>query len=614
MKLRAIKSASLEVFFIACPPAGRYNRVMIYLIFSLIVLACPFLLIFIFDDKKRGFVYVLFWWIVFQAVSSLLLQFFRIFYFWPVFFINIAVAVCALFFFIKRKKARPEAKNIDWIIIAVLLISTASLCQVHYNYTGKINFATDQVVSYHDVKNINYPYPYFSDEWDAVSFIKHSISSGFLPNKNPFNNSPITNFVAPFFSFLAGLMVFLKADPLLSFNFFSIAINVLIVVLCYVFLRINNLSKSVSGITALAVILIPSAANLPGIWNLLPIHMGITASLIGFCFMSLRNKNLAFFCSLLVLAFYPPLILFYGLALPVFLLSGLNFSRKKVFLAITAVFVLSILSPFFLKILPENVSGALTHRLFYQSLTGDFIAQYNFYDVVPFFCTVFFLLGIYPVFRNTKWLFSQFVLGAFFWILYSKITNRIIIDYERVVFFTSIIAVMISGFGLKVVLGFFQKKLLLGHPVSDFIKIGFAAFFILQIPFYTQQENWQKFVLVNPKTGKQVYSRAPANNYLVQDDIKLFNGIKNKNFLSVPWKGLVIAAATENYPAVVKEGIISAGSAQIIGQFLQADCNGKLELAKKEKLDYIYLYNFDCKSFEKVGQSREGFVLYKISK
>lgn len=580
--------------------------------FSLIILACPFLLVFLFDDKKQGFVYVLAGWIFFQAGISLVTQFFGVFYFWPIFFANILSAVFALFFFFKRKKARFNAKNIDWMLVLVVLVSTACLYQVHYNYTGKINFATDQIVSYHDAKNIYYPYPYFSDEWDAVSFIKHSISSGSLPNKNPFDNSPIANFAAPFFSFLAGLVVFLRADPLLSFNFFSIVINVLIVALCYALLRINNLSKSVAGITSMSVLLIPSAANLPGVWNLLPIHMGIVASLIGFCFMSSGKAKMAFLFALLVLAFYPPLILFYGLALLVFLAPKI--SKKRVKPLAVATFLFFVAFAIFWVLTPKNATSALLNRLFYRSLTGDFIAQYNFYDIIPLFSVIFFLAGIYPVFKKTKWLFSQIILGAFFWVLYSNITNRIIIDYERVVLFTSIIAIIISGFGLKMVFGYLQTKQLAGYPVSDFIKIGFMAFFVLQIPFYTQQTAWQKFVLTNSQNGKQAYSKAPANNYLIQDDIKLFEGIKNKKFLSIPWKGLVLAAATENYPAVAKEGIISIGSPQIISQFAQADCNSKLDMVKKQKIDYIYLYNFDCKGFEKVGQSREGFVLYKVNK
>lgn len=538
--------------------------------------------------------YSLFFWIVFETLLAVLLQVFGYFYFWPVFVVNLLAALVVIYYFFKKFKIDclpAEALAEVGIMVFVVLVSVATLYQVHYNYTGKINLATDESVQYHEVKNMAYQYPYFSDEWDAVALINYSISSHSLPFKNPLDNSFFPNFATPFYSFLAGLVLLLKIDPLTSYNFLAIFINTLIVLICYTFLRISNLSKIVSAITALSILYITAGANLPGVWHLIPVHLGIIFCLLGFCFMLLNKPKMVISSGVAVLLFYPLLIVFYGLALAVYFLPKTNFFKNK-----------------FVKM--PAVAGLLISRLFYPSLSGKFVPQYIFYYVIPIFSLVFFVFGIYYVFKKYKWLFSQFVLGAIFWILYSFVFYRIIIEYERVVFFTSIIVVIISGFGLKIVFDYLDKE----KPISKYIGFCFLLFFVLFIPFYTANSFWQKFILVNPVSWEEIYPKAPANNYLVKSDIDLFKNIKNKKFLSIPWKGLVIGVATNNYPLVAKEGTISAGNIQTLNQFIQADCKKKENMAKNLKLDYIYLYEFSCEGFKSIGQSSEKFILYEVEK
>jgi len=559
----------------------------------------------------RVMIYLVFGFILFETLLALVTQFFRIFYFWVIFSANVSAVLIATFFIARNWKNRINFRP-DWILIFVAVISVLYLYQVHYNYTGKINLATDRTVGYHDVKNMVYPYPYYSDEWDAVSLMKYSINSHVLPFKNPLDNSLYINFAAPFFSFLSGIALLLRVDPLLSFNYLSIFINTLIIILGYVFLRFNKMPKAISGITALFLLYIPSAANLPGTWHLIPIHMGIVFSLIGFCFMSLSEIKLAAMSAVAVLMFYPPLILFYAPALLIFLFSKssfININAKRSIAFLAAGLFLAGLAV--LAVSPQ-IKGAIFLRLFYPSFSGSYIPQYNFYDIIPWASILFFIFTAKTIFKNYKWLFSQIVLGTIFWILYSFATYRIIIDYERIVFFTSIIVVLASGFGMKILFDYIDSKKLIKYPASNFIIAGFIIFFILFIPFYTSQNNWQKFVLINPVNGAKAYAKAPANNYLVSDDIELFKDIRQQKFLSIPWKGLVIGVATNNYPAVAKEGIMSVGNSKIIDQFLQADCAGKLNMAKNQKLDYIYLYEFNCQGFEKIGTSQEGFVLFKV--
>jgi hypothetical protein len=592
---------------------------MIYLFLSLIILAFPFLLLSFFNDKKAGFAYILFFWVLFQTATAVITQFFGIFYFWVILGINLSAVLLIIFYIIKKQQIK-KIFDLDWMLIFVIAVSLLYLHQVHYNYTGKISLSTDQSAPSHHAKSMTYQYPYYSDEWDAVVLMNYSIDTHLLPTKNPLNNSSYINFAIPYFSFLSALSLFLRTSPLLCFNFIAIFINILIIVISYFFLRINKTTKIVSAISALSLLYISCGANLPGIWHLLPIHLGIVFSLLGLCFMSLKEKKMAIASAIMVLLFYLPLILFYGLALAVFLAQKINIKNKKnqkiVFYA-GAVATLAVLTGYFLylaSVLSQKyeIGDALFSRLFYPSFSGDFIPQYTFYYVIPFFILLFFVFGIYYVFKNMKWLFSQVILGAFFWALYSFITYRIVIDFERVVFFTSIIVVLISGFGLKEIFEYINSKYQKNIPAIKYAGFLALAVFVLVCPFYTAQSNWEKFILIKPADGAKAYPRSPANNYITKDDIKLFEGISQKRFLSIPWKGLVLAAATKNYPVVAKEGIISAGDAQMVDKFLKAECDEKIKMAKSQKIDYIYLYNLNCDGFEKKGQSREGFVLYKV--
>lgn len=591
---------------------------MIYLILGIFLILIQFLPVLSSEDKKRGFIYNVFFWIIFQSLLAVLTQIFGLFYFWVIFSVNfLASLFIFLYYYKKIQWKRLKYLKIDWILIFIIFVSILTLYQVHYNYTGKINYATDQSVIYHDVKNMNYPYPYFSDEWDAISLVNYSIDNHALPIVNPLNGTIFSNFAIPFFSFLSGINLFFGINALYSFNFFAIFINTLIIVLCYLFLIKNGLGWKASSISALSILYITSSANLPGVWHMIPMHLGVVFSLIGFYFMSEDQTKYAIFCGLAVFLFYPPIILFYGLALLVFLLSRIKLNKKnvkKIFIYGSLGIVLLIALTYFLFLLPSFYPKAgpivkmIFDRFYYKSFSGNLIPIYNFYDVLPILSILFFIFGIIEVYRNYKWLFSQIVLGFSFWLLYSFLTYRIIIDFERIVFFTALIVVIFFAFGIKKTFEYIDSK----YDWSKYVTVGFFVFFIFFIPFYTSRDNWKKFIFIDRLSQVSASTKSPANRYITQEDINLFKNIKQKKFLSIPWKGLVIGVATNNIPLTAKDGIISTGMSQVIGEFLGGDCEKKVSVAKKYNLDYIYLYQFDCSEFKKLGESKEGFFLYKF--
>ena len=134
-------------------------------------------------------------------------------------------------------------------------------------------------------------------------------------------------------------------------------------------------------------------------------------------------------------------------------------------------------------------------------------------------------------------------------------------------------------------------------------------FFILSFS-YTQLNNWQDLKL-HTLDGREISPAAPANIYLHEDDLRLFENIHKKRFLSLPWKGLVIGVATRNYPLDTKPATITNKKLSYV-TFMRLNCEEKGYIAKQYNIDYIYSPKFDCNSFELKGVSAEGLNLYEV--
>jgi hypothetical protein len=523
--------------------------------------------------------------------------------------------------FFSTENLLPCIQKIDWVFFIVVVISIVSLFQVHYNYTGKFNMVNDALFQYHEVKNMQYVYPYFSDEWYAVSLAKESINSHSLPLRNPFDNSFFPNLEMFFHSFIAEIVLLFRLDPITQYTILSIFINTLIIALAYLFLRINNVSKGPASIASLLILYITSASNLPGIWNLIPITMGIILSLIGFCFLSQNSLKMAGLSFLFGTLFYPPFFIFHFICLAVFIL-GLPKIKDKIwgfgkYIVILLSFCIIFCIVLMLSPMNKVISFIFSH-LFYRSFTGNFIPQFSFYYIIPWPAILFAIFGLAYVFKNKKWLLSQLGLGVILWIFYSFSTFRIVIGFERIVFFTSIIVCLISAFGMEKTFTVIPGLTRNPESVKKFwipVCAGMTlAIFVAVIPFYTQGESWKKLILTNSLIQADSIPMAPANNYLTNDDLRVFKNISQKKFFSIPWKGTVIGITTGNYPVSTKGGTITMGSENpiIYRQFLDFDCGKKSQFAKDRNLDYVYSMPFSCQGFEKVDESSEGFILYKV--
>ncbi len=585
---------------------------MILTLLGVVILLVPFLLICKFKDKRAGFVVVLIFFLIFHLVVGVLTQFLGFFNYLVVVVINLALDVFVLYKVDFRVFKKFDWRKVDFVLLAVVVIAFLCLYSVHNNYTGLV---TSVFVPFSEVENMDYPYPYFSDEWVAVSLIQYSVSSGKLPVVNPlWYDSPFINLELPFHSFVSEVVLVLDLDPLTQYSLLHVFSGLLVCVLVFFVLRANGISKLGSSMSGLGVLYVVNGANLPGLWTLIPVVLGVLCLLCSLFFMSVRDKKMVFVSSLLILVFYPPLfVLSFVSVLTYFFFEEKGVERKKSFLFYLGFcFVVAVLLFLIsLRAVPfwESLSYVKT-KLFYPTFTANAIPDFSIWKVVPVFVLFFSVLGL--LYKKKKFfILSPVFVGLAYWVLYSRVLWRFIIENERVVFATSVLVVLFSGFGVQFVLDYVKKNHdTKKYPVFVVLQACVLIFFLILSFSYTERSGWQDLKL-HPLGGGSVSPAAPANNYLIGDDLVIFEGISEKVFLAVPWKGTVIGVATHNYPLDTKAATIS-NMVLRYDDFLRSSCEDKVELAKEFGVDYVYSSKFECRDFEELAISSENLYLYEF--
>lgn len=602
---------------------------MLQKIFGFILLGAPFLLIYEWKDKKIGFVYVLSFFIAFHLIAALLTQAFGVFTYPVVIVVHavvlIAVALRIKFwkFFVFRQNADlfwRRTRGMDWVLAMVLLIAFIHLYPVHYNYSGKYTVVTTE--QYKEIENMRYPYPYFSDEWYAIALIKDVVFSRSLPFRNPLvpDHPPFVNLEFAFHSLLAELVLLLNLDPLTDYVNMIIVTGVLICLLVYLFLRFDGADRLPSALTASAVLYITNGATLPGIWDLIPLILGIISMLLSFFFFSSSDKKMIFMLGLLTLLFYPPLAPFYALAVIFRFWRAKALSLRQKVKVISDILIAAFLAGIILTSscwLARGAFGDFVHdilwrKIFPPSFPPDATPNFGIGNIVPIPVLVLSILGIFLTARKEKWMVSMAVLGLIYWGVYACSQFRFFLDYERVVVVASILLTIVAGYGLDYFVRILKKNDIFSRNNSlNYIQAGVLIFLLFSSVNYTRRDNWEKLTLSHWGLKKVFRPTAPANVYLHPDDLRIFKEIKGKRFLSAPWKGTVIGVATDNYPLVMKEGTISKDEPWF-ENYMNLSCPRKYRRAISEGIQYIYSQPFDCQQFEFVDKSREGFYLYRV--
>ena len=590
---------------------------MIKLIIGLIILLTPFLLIEKFKNKVEGFFTIITLSITFHLILALITQALGIFNYTLILIINLAIISIILFKIdYSNLKNTIKRTKFDPVLIPVITFLSIIFYSVHYNFTGIISKLG---ISRMPIENLSYTYPYFSDEWVAIKLINYIIGSGNLPISNPYwHNIPFSNFVFAFQSFLSEIFLLLDLNPLTNYVKISIIVSILICLTVFAILKINKIGSLPAAIACMSIAYIVNGSNLPGLWTLIPVILGLLTFLISLIFIKLKNNKMLLVSSFLTLLFYPPFVIF----LLASIIATILFNKKKKYnlkkislilgITILAAAIVLMITAYNLSFDVGMITTKILEKLIFLALPAAII-NFPLWIIIPPIILIVSLFGLNK-FKENAWLISPVAVGLMLWTIYSLTIIRTIISYERTLFITSILIVILSGFGIANI----EKILNKNRKINRYkltkwtmaIIIGIMLIFSFS---YTERTNWQKLEIRLNEEKIIIIPASPANQYLTEEDLRIFSNISHKNFTAPPWKGLVIGTATNNYPLNTKDSTIYLN---ILNNdyFMSLNCDKKTIEALRYNINYVYSSEINCPNFEYVDKSNsENLYLYKFN-
>jgi len=507
-------------------------------------------------------------------------------------------------------------KQTDLYLLLVLVISVSYLALPHFNYTGLISHATEPEKTL--VDDYAYTYPYFSDEWYTIAIARQTITEQAFPQSNPLEvfAPPIRNIEGSFHALVAEITVFYRLDLLQHYVLLSIVINALIIAALYLLGRALGAISLAALVAAVSALFMTTGANLPGLWNLLPITLGVLPLTLSFIFLISNQRWWYLTASCMTVLFYPPLV---ALIIPVAIIQTI---RSKAWLGTTIILFALTAATGAIVFAVSSIGSGLTSlqllqetrdQLWYSSFTPDAFPHYPIWQIVPLVTLFAALLGLIQVRWSDRWLVISISIGLGYWLMYHSSNSRFLIEYQRIILVTALLLSAAASLGWHTLLSWIitaAGKWDVPKPSLGLSLVAIGIFASLW-PGYTQRDNWQHLTLNDTIRDVQLSPSAPANDYLQPADLRAFSGLAGAHFLAPPWKGTVIGVATDNYPITTKGGTITLQPG-LFTDFLLSDCSERQRLMRTHKVTHVYTSAFVCDDFSEISRGSESLVLYQF--
>lgn len=615
---------------------------MIYTVIGLIVCLTPFIVVSLYSNKVKGFLTIFTALATVHLLTALITQTLHVFTYSVVLSVHVFVALYSIYIFFKgrgdrglqnqeQKQSQVQEKNSrsvlaifckklarNWFVLVMLSLCLFLVYSIRFNYTGVV----DTAVSIKQVSHSSYTYPQYSDEWIGSGLVSYSIREKALPLVNPLNkNEPFINFLLASHSLFGEVILAFGLNPLTQYVYLATVNGLLVSVCIFLVLRLLLVRPAFSAISALCVFLITNSGNLPSFWYILPYTASLTFFLFSIAGFVSKSKFVYLMNLIISLLLYPPIVLFVA----PFLLA-VSYGKKPnaetfKFLALRVAIILIIafgllaLAGLRSFSLGEMYDRALSFIIRQSLDTGK--VSYRFWNIIPVFLVPFICVGLYESFMSRKrFIVFPAVVGIIFWIVYGYTKTIFLMEPSRVIVITSALLLIIAGIGMEKT--YLQINTITGLSSEKFFvytaKISVCIFFFFWILYLPRLGLWHKLPMsvMLENSERLLVPAPPITRYITQEDLNLFSGYKEKNFISSPWKGLVIGVATQNFPLESKSSTLTNKILKY-QNFMKGGCVYKVITARKFNINLVYGSPFDCPdNFIFKGSSSEGFNLYEF--
>lgn len=588
---------------------------------GLLLLFAPFLLIFCFENHVRSAAYIFLGWISFHSTVSVVLLMSGSISNEMILGIHGIVAIAVLFYITKHTFPWKVFVR-QWICVAALCTVGISIFSLHAIYSGEIQ-AIGGKQTYHHAQD--YSYPYYSDEWNAVILVQDAIEEKRLPTTHPFTEKPFINFLFVFHSLITGWVLLLDIDPLHQFVFLPVLSSVLVAFVTYIFLYGVGVGRAVAALGSVLLLYITNGANFAGLWYLMPFIFSWIPFVIMMYGLMISESKIAWWGAILSFLLYPPFVV---LLAPLMITNIVL--HKKLLTKKSCIYGFVSLIIFLLFLLSFGSSGDLTAAIERawsfivrdNLLGGSFshvIVIYNPFYIIPWPIMLLALVGVGVAIKQKYWpLLITLGVGLSMWIIYRFVSVVFIIEPARISMVTTFIIVMYAAIGFAYVLHVCRKK---GWFICSQPSVRWGCYLLLMCFFLFTLMNYPVRNPSDQLVARRTFSDSsrivvhqpaePINRYLHRDDIKIFGELSDERFLAPAWKGLVIAAATDNNPVYTKPSFFGIKKYSH-EEFMRDSCDTRVEKFQKFSIDYVYTIPFDCDHFIEIERSAEGLVLYKF--
>lgn len=481
------------------------------------------------------------------------------------------------------------------------------LLSIRLNYSGFIStLLSPQTYA----QGLSSSYPQFVDEWYAVAFSKFTLIHSEMPFVDPvsFSKQFFLNIQWLFHNFNSSIFMLLDLDPLTSYVYVGLGINLGICVLIYLIQRQLGIDRFSSFFASALALHLTHGSNLPTLWSYLPIHLGLFTFLSGVLCLLMQAYPLLLVFWILSFFIYPPLALFF---FPAFFLERKRIAQQKTkiifLLAITILIFSSIL--FYYWRPGDEGSGFWSYifnRMFFQKHSPNIYDSLNPFWIVSPAILFLALIGVRQIWSRSKYIGIVLIQGALLWGVYYFSSFRFIIDYPRVVLLVGLLLSVVAGFGGAKVI-----ESLKGY--KNFLVIP-GCLYLLWFGFkFTENNRWEKLTVSHVVDPSQKLSPRPPFNLILQpDDLRIGKELSGHFLVSDPWKSTVLAVTVGAVPVFLKSGTISGRVSLSYEDFLKDPCR---HLARYWRISfYVYLpetLGFNCPNLFRKDKSKEGFILYE---